>query len=56
MTVRVDSLVTEVSAEPSGPAERARQGTDWKERDQVAAAQARIARDELRTRASGYDD
>lgn len=56
MTVRVDSLVTEVSAEPSGSAERAREGSDWKERGEVAAAHARIARDELRTRASGYDD
>ncbi|HEX7239714.1 MAG TPA: hypothetical protein VF263_05585 [Longimicrobiaceae bacterium] len=56
MTVRVDSLTTEVSAEPAGSAERAREGSDWKEREQVAAAQARVARDELRTRASGYDD
>ena len=57
MTVRVDSLTTEVSVEPERrPADDARHARDWQEEAKAAALRARTARDELRTRAHGYDD
>lgn len=58
MTVRVDSLVSEVVAEAVEPvgAEDARQGMEWQEQERAAALRARAARDEMRTRASGFDD
>ena len=57
MTIRVDSLTTEVSVEPERrPADDAKQGRAWEEEAKIAALRARGARDELRTRAHGYDD
>lgn len=57
MTVRVDSLTTELSVEPERrPADDARRGADWEEAAQVAALVSRNLRDELRTRARGHDD
>ena len=57
MTVRVESLTTEVSVEPERrPADDAKHARDWEEGAKAAALHARAARDELRTRAHGYDD
>jgi len=57
MTVRVESLTTEVSVEPDQrPADDAKHGRDWEEEAKAAALRARSVRDELRTRAQGYDD
>jgi len=57
MTVRIDEITTEVvpTPEPS-PATDTRQGMDWEERTRLEALHALIRRDELRTRAHGYDD
>jgi len=57
MTVHVDTLSTEVSVEPEPrPADDAVQGQQWEEEARIAALRARTARDEMRTRAQGYDD
>lgn len=56
MTVRVDTLSTEVTAEPERVGEDAREGTQWEERAKAAAHLRRILRDEARTRAEGWDD
>ena len=56
MTVRVDSLSTEVVAEAPRATEDPRQGMEWEEREKIAAVQMRMMREELRTRAEGYDD
>ena len=57
MTIRVDSLTTEVSVEPERrPADDAKHATAWEEQAKAAALRAGAARDELRTRAHGYDD
>lgn len=56
MTVRVDSLSTEVTAEPERAAEDARESAQWEERAKAAAHLRRILRDEARTRAEGWDD
>jgi hypothetical protein len=58
MTVRVDTLTTDVVAEAAQPvgAEDARQGMEWQEQERAAALRARAARDEMRIRAAGFDD
>jgi hypothetical protein len=57
MSVRVDTLTTDVTVEPERrPADDARRGTDWDEEAKIAALRARTVRDEMRTRARGYDD
>ncbi|MEW5928572.1 MAG: hypothetical protein AB1941_13975 [Gemmatimonadota bacterium] len=56
MTVRVDTLSTEVTAEPERVGEDARESTQWEERAKAAAQLRRILRDEARTRAEGWDD
>ncbi len=56
MTVRVDSLSSEVTAEPASAAEDAREGAQWEERARAAAHLTRILRDEARTRAEAWDD
>jgi len=58
MTVHVGQMITEVSVEPPAPAAPAptRQVSMWMEEMKMAAARARMVRNELRTRASGYDD
>jgi hypothetical protein len=59
MTVRIDEITTEVVATPDpapSPATEAREGMDWQERVKAEALGALIRRDELRTRAHGYDD
>ena len=59
MTLRIGEITTEVVATPApapAPATEAREGMDWQERVKVEAIHALIRRDELRTRAHGYDD
>ena len=57
MTVRVESLTTELAVETERPeAEDARIAADWEEAARAAALQRRNARDELRTRARGHED
>ena len=58
MSVRVDSLSTEVIAEAVAPGgtEVAAQGAQWQEQEKVSALRMRLLRDELRTAAAGYDD
>jgi hypothetical protein len=57
MTVRIDEITTEVVPTPEPPpATETRPGMDWEERVRMEALHALIRRDELRTRARGYDD
>lgn len=58
MSVRVDSLSTEVVAEasPAAGSERAREGMEWEEQARLSARRLRLARDEERTAARGFDD
>jgi hypothetical protein len=57
MPVNIDEIVTEVVATPEpAPAAEAREGMEWEERVKLEALRATIRRDELRTRARGYDD
>ncbi|HEX8391835.1 MAG TPA: hypothetical protein VF665_05685 [Longimicrobium sp.] len=57
MTIRIDTLQTEVSAEaPQGGPQHAAQSTEWQEAEKVSAARARQLRDSLRTHAAGSDD
>jgi hypothetical protein len=56
MTVHVDSLSTEVVAEPeSSPLETGEQ-TPWEELERLRALRSRLERDRLRTHAAAYDD
>lgn len=57
MTVRVDALVTDVVAEAAQPV-GAEDGhaAEWQEQAKAASVRARLARDEMRTRAAGFDD
>jgi hypothetical protein len=59
MTVHVDQMVTEVSVDtpaPAGAPDATGQNSMWAEQAKFAALRARMLRDELRTRATGYDD
>ena len=58
MTVRIDTLETDVTVDAANTAtpEAAQQGANWEEQAKLAAMRARAARDDLRTRACGYDD
>jgi hypothetical protein len=56
MTVHVDEMVSEVTAEPDAPAGGAAEATPWEERAKVRELQAQIARDRWRTAADAYDD
>jgi hypothetical protein len=56
MSVHVDEMVSEVTAESDEPAAGAREPVNWEEEARIGAALARIARDRLRTVAEGYDD
>lgn len=57
MTVRVDALTTDVVAE-SKQAVGAEdiEAAEWKETAKHQSLRARLLRDEMRTRASGFDD
>jgi hypothetical protein len=57
MPVNIGEITTEVIATPEPvPAAEAREGMEWEERVKLEALRALIRRDELRTRARGYDD
>jgi len=59
MGVHVDELVSEVVVEPaslSGAAANAPVSTPWEEQERLLQAAARLACDQTRTRAEGYDD
>jgi hypothetical protein len=56
MTVHVDDLTTEVTTEPDAAVEPATRQESWAQREQVQAAAERLARDQARTRAEGFDD
>jgi len=57
MTVRVDAITTDVVAE-SKQAVGAEdiQAAEWKESAKLQSLRARLLRDEMRTRASAFDD
>lgn len=57
MTVRVDALTTDVVAE-TRQAVGAEDGhaSEWQEQAKMASIHARLVRDEMRTRAAGFDD
>lgn len=57
MTVRVDALTTDVVAESKAAvgAEDSH-ASEWAEVAKLASLRARQARDEMRTRASAFDD
>jgi hypothetical protein len=58
MTVHIDTLLTEVTVEPTPPAapQTERQTSVWADQLRAAVLQALRQRDELRTRARGFDD
>jgi hypothetical protein len=58
MSVHVDTLTTEVTAEAPAPtgAETGGETPRWQDADRIAAARLRRLRDELRTHARGHDD
>ena len=58
MSIRVESLSTEVVAEAVAPGgtEDAGQGMQWQEQAKASSIHLRLLRDELRTAAAGYDD
>lgn len=56
MTVHVDELVSEVTAESDSPAAGASKQAQWEEQASIRSTQAQIARDRFRTAAEGYDD
>jgi len=57
VSVRVDALTTDVVAEAAQPVgAEDRHSADWQEQARIASIRARLARDEMRTRASAFDD
>jgi hypothetical protein len=56
MSVHVDSLSTEVVAEPEPGSPETGEQTHWEELDRLRALRARLERDRLRTHAAAYDD
>ena len=57
MTVRVDALTTDVVAETKqAVGAEDMQSAEWKEQARLQSLRARLARDEMRTRASAFDD
>jgi hypothetical protein len=58
MSVRIDSLSSEVVAEaaPQAGTPDAALATEWREQAKAAALRQRVARDEARTHAAGFDD
>lgn len=56
MTVHVDEMISEVTAEPGLAEAGASEPTKWEEKAKVHEVLAQIARDRLRTAAEGYDD
>ena len=57
MGVHIGEMVSEVTAETdSAAAAGAPQPSTWEELARVREAEARIARDRMRTAAEGYDD
>ena len=57
MSVHVNEMVSEVTAEPGSAGGTASEPAKWQEeRARVREAQTQIARDRFRTAAEGYDD
>lgn len=57
MTVRVDALTTDVVAESkTAVGAEDMHSAEWQEQARLASLRARLARDEMRTRASAFDD
>jgi hypothetical protein len=56
MSVHVDEMVSEVTAESDAPAAEVREPVNWEEQVRVGEALARMTRDRARTAAEGYDD
>ena len=56
MTIHVDEMVSEITAESDSPAAGASEQLKWEEQSKVRELQAQIARDRWRTSAEGYDD
>lgn len=56
MTVHIDEMISEVTAESDSPAAGASEPVNWEAQARVREAQAWIARDRFRTAAEGYDD
>ena len=56
MTVHVDEMISEVTAEPDASVAGASEPVSWEAQAHVREAQGWIARDRFRTAAEGYDD
>ena len=56
MDFHINEMVSEVTLESDSPAAGAPKPVKWEELARVREAQARIARDRLRSAAEGYDD
>jgi hypothetical protein len=58
MPIHIETIESEVAVEPAAaaPSDSAQQAMEWQERARIAAHVTRLLRDELRTRARGYDD
>ncbi len=56
MAVHVDELVSSVTGEADSAATGASPPATWEEITKASEAQARAARDRLRTASEGYDD
>jgi hypothetical protein len=56
MSVHVEEMVSEVTAEPGSAEAGASEPAKWEDKARVYEALAQIARDRLRTAAEGYDD
>jgi len=57
MTVRVDAITTDVVAEAKqAVGAEDIQASEWKEAARLQSLRARLLRDEMRTRASAFDD
>ncbi len=56
MTVHVDSITSEVIPEPEPSAEGDVESTKWEELERLRGTYSRMARDQRRTAAEGFDD
>ena len=56
MSIHVDEMVSEVTAESDSPAAGASEPMKWDQQAMTREVQAQIARDRFRTAAEGYDD
>jgi hypothetical protein len=56
MTIHVGEMTSEVTAEPEALEEGAAADTQWQALEKLRAAYSRVARDQARTAAEGFDD